>query len=587
VWFASVAFSGLRLHSQTADPVIDKVISTQIPAGIGDTSIDVFGRNFSTSSKVAWNGGGLITTMLSDRLRAQIPASLVANPATASITVVDGDRVSNAVPVTVTANPLIDSVVSTQIPAGAGDSSIDVFGRNFSASSKVAWNGRSLITTMLAPDQLRAQIPAALVASPATASITVINGDRVSNAIGIVVSWSYLLAGLNYSPYLNGPPPPAGPPITDSGNYQLMSSISALTKWVRTFSTTGGQEATGRIAHWLGLKAAVGAFLSGDHTRNELEISNLISLAMAREVDIAIVGSEVLRRADLPAADLLTYIQQVRRSIPPDIPVTTADIYGKLLEHPEIISSCDILFANFYPYWEGSRVDTAIASLHRRYAQLVAASARRPVVVSETGWPSEGNVVGSAVPSIENASLYFLNFVSWARENTAAFFYFEAFDESWKAEAEGPQGAHFGISTPSSLKPGMAPVFYGTMTPDNWTFVGGPGAPEINFTYVPNIGSRDFLSGQVLHVKPEAQNVVVYIRVDSRWWIKPTSAAPLTVVQPDGRWTTNIVTGGHDELADEIVAYLVPDDYVPPILLGSVSLPSELDVFPKASVHRP
>jgi len=109
------------------------------------------------------------------------------------------------------------------------------------------------------------------------------------------------------------------------------------------------------------------------------------------------------------------------------------------------------------------------------------------IIVSETGWPSCGNQVGDAVPSPENASFYFLNFVSWARANNVPYFYFEAFDESWKAVYEGPQGACWGIwDKDGNLKPGMQDVFDGKVMQDNWSSTAIPGSlgsPCIGFTY--------------------------------------------------------------------------------------------------------
>jgi hypothetical protein len=78
--------------------------------------------------------------------------------------------------------------------------------------------------------------------------------------------------------------------------------------------------------------------------------------------------------------------------------------------------------------------------------------------------------VGNAEPSPDNASFYFLNFVSWALANDAPYFYFSALDESWKAEYEGPQGACWGVfDKDGNLKPGMQKVFDGETITDNWS----------------------------------------------------------------------------------------------------------------------
>ena len=40
-------------------------------------------------------------------------------------------------------------------------------------------------------------------------------------------------------------------------------------------------------------------------------------------------------------------------------------------------------------------------------------SNNKPVIITETGWPSEGDAVGDAVASQENAIKYFVNFQNW------------------------------------------------------------------------------------------------------------------------------------------------------------------------------
>jgi len=69
----------------------------------------------------------------------------------------------------------------------------------------------------------------------------------------------------------------------------------------------------------------------------------------------------------------------------------------------------------------------------------------KPVIITETGWPSKGESLGGAVPSIENAIKYFINTHLWAMDEDIGVFYFSSFDESWKVGAEGEVGAYWGI----------------------------------------------------------------------------------------------------------------------------------------------
>ena len=72
-------------------------------------------------------------------------------------------------------------------------------------------------------------------------------------------------------------------------------------------------------------------------------------------------------------------------------------------------------------------------------------------------------------------------------------------------------------------------------------------APSIEFTSVPPYGSSANLSGRVLAAAPAAHRVVVFIYVPGAgWWSKPYCDRPLTIFQSDGRWTTDITTGGSD-----------------------------------------
>lgn len=404
--------------------------------------------------------------------------------------------------------------------------------------------------------------------------------DSTDNNDEKLKPFNFKLHGLNFGPYIKGQDPTIGDKISEEQLTELLENIRPYTNWIRTFGSINGLENTGRIAHSLGLKTAIGAWLSSDPTANAIEISNLIAQANAGYVDMAIVGSEVLVRGDLTETELLSYIQQVRNAIPDSIPITTAELCEVLLNHPLVVSAIDVVFVNHYPYWKGIKIDCAISALHACHQRLAKLAGNKPAVVSETGWPSCGSTVGNAVPSSENASRYFLNFISWARANNVPSFYSEAYDERWKIRFEGLQGACWGIlDEDGNLKTGMKTIFEGGTVPDNWSDIsipGGPGRPTIVFTKVPRFRSFENLRGEVWHVRPPEYKVVVYILVSSRWWIKPFFNRPLTTIDCDGSWTTDITTGGIDERATRIAAFLVPDGYNPPLAAGWRSLPEEL-----------
>jgi exo-beta-1,3-glucanase (GH17 family) len=261
--------------------------------------------------------------------------------------------------------------------------------------------------------------------------------------------------------------------------------------------------------------------------------------------------------------------------------LATTDVCGKLLGHPAVIVNSDVVLPNYYPYWEGMSSNTSMATLHRQHQLIVAAAQGKPAIVSETGWPSAGNVIFNAVSSPANANFYFLNFVSWAPANNVSYSNFDALDEAWKANhGEGPQGAHWGVWDKDGLfRSSMPAGFDGQTMADNWTSAGvpgGAGTPSVECAYVPPSLSSNNLFGQVFHVNTDDYKVAVYIHVGD-WWTKPTFANPLTSIGLDGSWERDITTGGNDPLATQIVAYLVPKTFNPPAMLGGQTLPPTLD----------
>jgi exo-beta-1,3-glucanase (GH17 family) len=249
--------------------------------------------------------------------------------------------------------------------------------------------------------------------------------------------------GLCFSPYLEGQSP--GSLVDEAQIRARLGIVRPYTGWVRSFSCTDGHERTPRIAHELGMKTLVGAWLGTDREINEREITGAIELARAGHVDILAVGNEVLLREDMTEDELLGYIQRVKQAVPPGVPVGYVDAYYLFERHPRITAACDVVLTNCYPFWEGCARDQAIAYMQSMYQRTVAVAGGKKVIISETGWPHTGTAFHGAVPSVEGAMRYFIDTCRWARQDGVEVFYFEAFDEAWKVGAEGDVGAYWGL----------------------------------------------------------------------------------------------------------------------------------------------
>jgi sugar (glycoside-pentoside-hexuronide) transporter len=249
--------------------------------------------------------------------------------------------------------------------------------------------------------------------------------------------------GLCFSPYLEGQSPGS---LVDAAQVRArLEIIRPYTRWVRSFSCTDGHEHTPRIAHELGMKTLVGAWLGTDREINEREIAGAIALAKAGHADILAVGNEVLLREDMSEDELLGYIERVRQAVPAGIPVGYVDAYYLFERHPRVTAACDVVLTNCYPFWEGCARDQAIAYMQSMYQRTVAVAAGKKVIISETGWPNRGSAFHGAVPAVDGAMRYFVDTCRWARQDGVEVFYFAAFDEAWKVGAEGDVGAYWGL----------------------------------------------------------------------------------------------------------------------------------------------
>lgn len=248
--------------------------------------------------------------------------------------------------------------------------------------------------------------------------------------------------GIGFSPYVEGQNP--GDQLSEEQIRRRLEILKPYTKWVRSFSCTDGNELIPKIAKELGMKTMVGAWLGDNDEINQREVENLIKVTNEGYVDIAAVGNEVMYRKDLTEDELLNFMYRVKEAIP-NTPMGYVDAYYEFEKRPRITEACDVILANCYPYWEGCHIDYSLLYMKNMYEIAAKAGNGKKVIISETGWPSQGTPLHGAEPSDINFMKYFINTQKWSAEENIDIFYFSSFDESWKVGAEGDVGAYWGI----------------------------------------------------------------------------------------------------------------------------------------------
>lgn len=250
--------------------------------------------------------------------------------------------------------------------------------------------------------------------------------------------------GISFSAYEEGQDPDDHHRLSDRQIRRRLEIISPYTQWIRTFSCTNGNERIPVIAKEMGLKTMVGAWIGDEADRNEDEIEGLLKIIKDGHADIAAVGNEVLLRQDMTSKELVSIIQRVK-SEAPEVLVGYVDAYYEFRECPELVDVCDVVLANCYPFWEHCNVEQSVEYMKLMYETVVTAAKGKRVIITETGWPSQGEIQGGAVPSTDNAMAYFVSTYEWAQEEDVDIIYFTSFDEDWKVSKEGDCGAYWGL----------------------------------------------------------------------------------------------------------------------------------------------
>jgi len=103
------------------------------------------------------------------------------------------------------------------------------------------------------------------------------------------------------------------------------------------------------------------------------------------------------------------------------------------------------------------------------------------------------------------------------------------------------------------------------------------GAPQVVITNLPAYGSFDNLQGIILDANPASNAVAALIYVPGYGWVsKPTCAQTLAALQSDASWSADITTGGSDQLATRVAAFLVKTNYSQPCVDGAAFLPTNI-----------
>ena len=233
---------------QAKTPVLVAISPSTVTVNGGPYILLVNGTNFTTSSKVLWNGTQLPTSYYSVYnqttgtysygLQGTVSNDLLGSTGSATVTVSTATAIpatSNALNVTI-ANPPVPTVTGLSpnyAPVNA-DVKVTITGTGFTKNSVASYNGTALTTTFNSATTLIATVAASMLAIPGNGAVTVSTpapGGGVSAAAALTIYLPVVSNNMVYNP-VNGLAylsiPSTGSTVTGNSIVSLDPATGAL-----------------------------------------------------------------------------------------------------------------------------------------------------------------------------------------------------------------------------------------------------------------------------------------------------------------------------------------------------------------------
>uniref|UniRef100_K3XBI5 glucan endo-1,3-beta-D-glucosidase n=1 Tax=Globisporangium ultimum (strain ATCC 200006 / CBS 805.95 / DAOM BR144) TaxID=431595 RepID=K3XBI5_GLOUD len=265
------------------------------------------------------------------------------------------------------------------------------------------------------------------------------------------------LKGVNYD-FRRGPDgDPTRCKVPAKINKEL-SALASITPRIRIYSVSDcNVRPILKYARLYNLSVWMGVWVGNTTNIFENELKTLTKLVSEGAIDTELVvcvnvGSEALYRNDTTPEQLIANMQSVKELFKANslesIPITITDTLDSLLSHPEVVDAVDIVSLNAFPFWSKIPVEDAAANLNESIAPLAKIVGRKEIVITETGWATDGSDHRASKASPESAARYLNDFFLLAEQNQWMYYYFSGFDTPYRKQMENNVNtveAYFGI----------------------------------------------------------------------------------------------------------------------------------------------
>jgi exo-beta-1,3-glucanase (GH17 family) len=261
---------------------------------------------------------------------------------------------------------------------------------------------------------------------------------------------------VSYAPFRRGQSPfTEGIVIPPAQIDDDFAHLSKVTDCVRTYAVDQGLENVPVLAKKHGLKVILGIWLGREAPKNALQIEAGIRLANRHPdtVRLLVIGNEALLRGEISEKDLGEILKSVKARV--KVPTTYADVWEFWVKHKGLADFVDTVTVHILPYWEDHPVPAAEAGKHvgdiRK--QVGEVFAGKPILIGETGWPSEGRMRWGARATPSDQALVLHDLLELKKSSGFDVNLIEAFDQPWKRLLEGTVGGYWGLLDADTREP--------------------------------------------------------------------------------------------------------------------------------------
>jgi glucan 1,3-beta-glucosidase len=231
--------------------------------------------------------------------------------------------------------------------------------------------------------------------------------------------------------------------------------LAKVTDCVRTYAVDQGLEHVPVLAKKHGLKVILGIWLGREAPKNALQIEAAIKLANqhADVIRMLVIGNETILRGEISGKDLGEVLKMVKARV--TVPTTYADVWEFWVQHKELAEFVDIVTVHILPYWEDHPVPAAEAGAHvgKIRKDVGEIFAGKPILIGETGWPSEGRMRWGARATPADQARVLHDLVELKKSSGFDVNLIEAFDQPWKRLLEGTVGGYWGLLDADTREP--------------------------------------------------------------------------------------------------------------------------------------